>query len=317
MNILEIKELAKYVDIDEAPSDWVDYDKQARETFNKEWLDVDFQEIFDFYGLDIEFRERFLREIEVLKKDINLNYLVYLWYFIMFKLGDNRIPRWKMDMNYFKSHGSFMMMTVALLIGYGVHQETIRRLDFDDEQIEAHKDNIRLTCISDKNRLGIDGIRFSQMIWGARFIRGSIIQVGALQYELKTKFLDGEDVIFIHIPRNASLDDESIKESFQEARKLVPKYLTDANLKYVTESWLLSPELKDILSEDSNIIKFQKNFDIIKRIENIKDFLNFVFNEPLFNGNYDNLAEDTSLQRGLKKKILNNEKLYIGIGILK
>ena len=51
--------------------------------------------------------------------------------------------------------------------------------------------------------------------------------------------------------------------------------------------------------------------------ENVKDFLNFVFNDPLFNGDYDELCANTTLQKEIKKKLLAGEILHIGIGILK
>ena len=80
---------------------------------------------------------------------------------------------------------------------------------------------------------------------------------------------------------------------------------------------MLSPELKEVLSLSSNIIKFQNKFDIVEYEENIRDFLNFVFDDVLDNIKYYELPEDTSLQKVLKKKILNKEKLHLGLGILK
>lgn len=124
-------------------------------------------------------------------------------------------------------------------------------------------------------------------------------------------------MIFIHIPRNTALDTISVNYSLNNAAKLIKKYLKVENLKCMTESWLLSPELKSILNENSNIINFQKKFSIVEIKENVKDFLNFVFNDPLFNGDYDELCANTTLQKEIKKKLLAGEILHIGIGILK
>lgn len=317
MDVLDLDALAKYIDVEEIPEDWINCYSDAKNNFEVNWLNIDFQEIFDFYNLDDNFRKRFLEEITILKEDINLNFLVYLWYFIIFFKNDYKISRWTFSENYFKSHGSCMMMSVALLMGYNIHIKVMEELNFDKEQIFWHKENIRLTCLSDNKRLGLDGIRFSQMIWGSRFMKGHIIQVGALQYELKKNYLDGEDVIFIHIPRNTKLDMESVDKSLSRALLEVKKYLTHDDLKYVTESWLLSRELRDILDSNSNIIKFQDKFLVVKEVLNVKDFLNFVFDETNSIKDYKMLKEDTRLQKGLKGKLLRGEKLHIGIGILK
>lgn len=316
MKILEIEDLANYVDVYDIPNDWIQYYDLALNTFDEKWLEVDFSKILDFYNLDSDFKRVFLEEINVLKNDINLNFLVYLWYFIIFKSNDDyKISKWNTEFSYFKSHGSFMMLSVSLVMGYSVHKNVMEK--YDAYQIDIHKENIRLALTSDRDILGINGIRFSQMIWGSRFMKGHIIQVGSLQYELKKRYLEQEDVIFIHIPRNTKLDYESIQDSFRKAPQYVNKYLSTNNLKYVTSSWLLSPELKNILSSDSNIMKFQDCFNLIGVEENTKDFLNFVFNAPLFEGDYEALTSDTTLQKGIKNKLLNKEKLHIGIGILK
>lgn len=309
--------MGEYINIDDVPVDWITYYDVALNSFDKKWIDIDFKDMFDFYELDIEFRKRFLKEIEILKKDINLNFLVYLWYFIMFSISDKyKIQRWKNKDNNFKSNGSYMMPVVAMLMGYNNHKKMMIENKYDDEQIRMHKENIRRTCSYDRERLGLDGIRFSQMVWGSRFMKGHIIQVGTLQYELKTNFFNNEDVIFIHIPRNADFSEEALEYTFKNAISNVNKYLTTNNYKYVTESWLLSPELEDLLSQNSRIRNFRKYFTLYSTKESISDFLNFVFNKPFIN-DYKELPEETSLQIKLKEKILNGEKLHIGIGILK
>ncbi len=318
MELLDIKDLGLYVNINNIPEDWIVYDGEARKSFKKEWLDVDFEEILDFYELDDNFKESFYKELEIVKHDINLNYLVYLWYFIIFLTKDTfNILRWETKFDYFRDNGSFMLPVLALLMGYNLHKQMMETNNYDLEQINYHKENVRLSLISDGYRMGIKGIRFSQMIWGSRFMKGHIIQVGSLQYELKVNFWNGEDVIFIHIPRNTALDTISVNYSLNNAAKLIKKYLKVENLKCMTESWLLSPELKSILNENSNIINFQKKFSIVEIKENVKDFLNFVFNDPLFNGDYDELCANTTLQKEIKKKLLVGEILHIGIGILK
>ena len=111
-------------------------------------------------------------------------------------------------------------------------------------------------------------------------------------------------------------DKISIKDSKDKIKSFYPE-INITRLKYYTKTWLLSKELDKILDENSNIIKFKNKFDVIQQTENIDDFLSFVFKEKDYNIKYENLKEDTILQKELKKYLMSNEKLHIGLGVLK
>ena len=49
--------------------------------------------------------------------------------------------------------------------------------NYDKEQINEQKQNIRECCLLDKQRSNIDGISFSQIVWGSYFINGRIITI--------------------------------------------------------------------------------------------------------------------------------------------
>ncbi len=66
-----------------------------------------------------------------------------------------------------------------------------------------------------------------------------------------------------------------------------------------------------------NIIKFQDKFSIIEYEENINDFLSFVFDVIIGEVEYKDLPEKTILQKELKRKLLNNETLHLGLGFVK
>ena len=76
---------------------------------------------------------------------------------------------------------------------------------------------------------------------------------------------------YIHIPKGENLDEKEVNDSLVKIDKYLKKYFKDEEIIYYTESWLLSPELKEVLSLSSNIIKFQSKFDIVEYEENIKD----------------------------------------------
>ena len=57
-------------------------------------------------------------------------------------------------------------------------------------------------------------------------------------------------------------------------------------------------------------------FEIVDEKDGLDDVLNFVFNVKEVN-DYAELSENTSLQIKIKQMLLRNEKITIGVGILK
>ena len=112
------------------------------------------------------------------------------------------------------------------------------------------------------------------------------------------------------------MDIEEVKESIKDSKELLKKYYNIENPQYVCESWLLSKEIADMLDEKSNIIKFQKLFDIKPSKNGIDDILNFVFKLKKCE-NYDELSENTSLQKCIKEFLKNGGIIYEGYGELK
>lgn len=326
-----IEELANYISLENIPSSWLNCYEDIKIEYNSNWLDeYDFKLILSYYNFDDKFKKRFDDEIKILKQDNKLNMVCFIMYYILF-LADTKdyynIWSWKSTMKVFKNNGSYMIPVVALLCGYQFHIENMKQRNFDDEQIEIQKYNIRLTCTNDSIQYKINGIRFSQMIWGSFFMKGNLIQIGRLQYEVDVENFDKLDryfkekhqYIYVHIPRGENLNEKDVNESFNLADKYIKKYypeLENQLLAYYTQSWLLSPEVKEILPIDSNIIKFQGKFTIVEYEENISDFLNFVFDVVLDNVKYNDLSDKTILQKELKKRLLNGDKLHLGLGFL-
>lgn len=327
-----LEELVSYISLESVPSSWINCYEDIKRQYNSNWLDrYDFELILSYYDFDNKFKKRFEDEIKILKQDNKLNIICFIMYYILFMADEKNyynIWSWKSTVNVFKNNGSYMIPVVALLCGYCFHIENMKRRNFDEKQIELQKYNIRLTCTNDNIKYKIDGIRFSQMIWGSFFMKGNLIQVGRLQYEVGVKnfskldkyFEEKHQYIFIHIPRGENLSEEDVQNSFNLVGKSIKKYypeLENHKLAYYTQSWLLSPELKEILSPYSNIMKFQDKFNIIEYEENTKDFLDFAFEDVLGEMAYSDLSEKTFLQKELKKRLLNGDKLHLGIGFIK
>lgn len=314
--MLKIDELAKYINVDDIPEDWVVYYDVALLNFREDWLNYEeFRNILNFYNFEVDLKEVFEDVWHLVYNDENLSFLVYLWYYILYEVKMDKRNKWNTKLSYFKNHGSLYMPMVAFLMGYKYHQEIME--NYDLEQVNIQKKIIREICLADYKNYDIWGMRFSSMEWGSRFIRGQIVQIGILQYEYKKNFGDTEDVIFIHIPRIKLFNKENIDYSLINRDKVFSYFERKRDIKFVCESWLLSPDVKNILDINSSILYFQSFFNIVKVKENNSDFLKFVFNDPLEIKDYNCLDENTRLQKVLKSKLLNNEKLRIGLGILK
>lgn len=140
---------------------------------------------------------------------------------------------------------------------------------------------------------------FDRGWWTYRQLALNIFRIGELEYQFSP--YNGETVIELHIPSDAHITPEDIETSFAESREFLKKYYPDYKYnKYICESWLLSPRLKDVLDENSNIIKFQNRFTITETFYDIKDYLIWVFKKPM-DTPLDKLPQKTSLQKKLVK----------------
>ena len=155
---------------------------------------------------------------------------------------------------------------------------------------------------------------FDRGSWTPRQVSGKLFRIGQLEYELT--ILGGEDVVSLHIPTDVDLRPEilqpSIQEGLAELYRLFPEY---AGKKVYCHSWLLSPLLKDLLPETSNILHFQQLFDMEPEGTPGKDVLLWVFKNPRLPK--EEYPENTSLQRKLKQFFLSGGQFLEGTGYLR
>lgn len=154
---------------------------------------------------------------------------------------------------------------------------------------------------------------FDRSWWTYRQVRMSEFRIGILEYEFDLE----NNVVSIHIPSDAKLNKDNIEKSIKNANEFINKYYKEySNFKMVCDSWLLSPKLKLYLNDNSNILLFQSYFNIISFEEDDYGYIEWLFKENI-NFNIINFKEDTSLQRKVKKALLNGEKIGCAYGILK
>ena len=125
----------------------------------------------------------------------------------------------------------------------------------------------------------------------------------------------GDGCLSVHIPANGALNEQVCAESYARARELFAKHYPEVEVKaFHCHSWMMAPELDSLLKPGSNLLAFQRPFLKFPVETAGEDVLNFVF--KLKFKSYEDLAEDTSLQRALKAKYLAGEYLYEYGGIL-
>ncbi len=149
--------------------------------------------------------------------------------------------------------------------------------------------------------------------WFPRQISLNEFRIGDLEYE----FINGEDPeIAVHIPSDANLHIESVLQSlhdFFEFRKL---HFSDwENIKLTCDSWMLMPELKELLGETSNIVAFQNLFEIDTLNYDATWYMGWIF--PGHEAINESLPERTTLQRKMKKHLLDGKRFGIAKGHLK
>ncbi|MBE5868708.1 MAG: hypothetical protein E7293_07095 [Lachnospiraceae bacterium] len=127
----------------------------------------------------------------------------------------------------------------------------------------------------------------------------------------------GTPIMEVHIPRADSLTREDCKKSFAQARTFFATYFPEFQYRYFTcHSWLLDSKLKELLPQDSNIIKFQEMFRLVSETES-QETLHYVFGAGTTRENLSEKECSTSLASKVKERVLNGETFHESYGILK
>lgn len=149
--------------------------------------------------------------------------------------------------------------------------------------------------------------------WAVRQISMVEYRIGELEYEMKIE--NNRHLIDIHIPADADMAIDKLRNSYMEALDFFGKYYSDfKGVDMVCSSWLLAPSLKYVLLENSKIMQFQKSF-VIEHVEaDSLGFMDWIYGRkdiPI-----EELPEETSLQRSLKPHLQNNGKIEWASGKL-
>jgi hypothetical protein len=154
-------------------------------------------------------------------------------------------------------------------------------------------------------RYGFDGA-----FWIFNHFRGDLFQLGRLQYELgragfdSAAFATGDPVLEIHIPAIGPLTPEACDDSLTQARAFFAKHFGQGGYRYgICTSWLLDEQLSSVISETSNIVRFQRRYthDPDWFIPGDDDTIRFTFGR--LPKDLSDLPQNTSLERGIVRHI--------------
>lgn len=199
--------------------------------------------------------------------------------------------------------------------------ENYKRKGIPDEIFFSTFSDIKIWCDNAYEQYGTVGL--VNIHWIAKHLSMRIFRLGRLQFEfsrfailpraglknvLSCPYRLGEKCIAVHIPQGEKLDSDACARSFASANAFFAKYYPSYKYRcYNVITWLLNPELEQVLGNDSNIVKFAKTFTLLGRIPDSDMNERRVFGYKKDRANY---SPKNALQRYTLEKIDKGKALF-------
>jgi len=176
-----------------------------------------------------------------------------------------------------------------------------------------------------RRRRGTGGLLIPR--WLTYHFRGELYQLGRLQFQRArlgqrtgraiaasgAPFGPGDFSVELHIPDfHGPLTPSACDRSLAEARLFLTRHFPEeAYAVAACHSWLLDPQLRDYLPEDSNIIRFQRRFQPGYDVTEPSDTspVSFVFGNPDLA--VDTLPRRTALERAIGDHLRAGRHWYV------
>ncbi|MBQ9985296.1 MAG: DUF5596 domain-containing protein [Oscillospiraceae bacterium] len=236
-----------------------------------------------------------------------------------------------------KAFEAFMLPLVEKL-GYPIEVLTtyfyvrISERTFDEYKRRGISENVfydTMNEIAISSRLGFDrhdvyGIpQAPERPWDRLFLDCKLFRFERLQFEVFKAPVDteidghkiskGEICINTHIQGYSPLREEDCEKSYALAREFFKKYFGIDTCVFFCVSWLLHPWLRESLSENSGIVKFQSKFKILEVTEMPQEVVQYVFFKKFDDPNL--YPEDTTLRRLVKQRLIDSAPMGIALGV--
>lgn len=117
---------------------------------------------------------------------------------------------------------------------------------------------------------------------------------------------EADNVVFVHIPPRESFDVAAMEDSYSRAREILAKHYPDRPYSaFFCRSWLMSRDLRKVLKPTSNILAFQNKYIHYPCLCHGTQVFHNVFPKIGVPEDYNDLPEETSLQKNVKNLYLN------------
>ena len=171
-----------------------------------------------------------------------------------------------------------------------------------------------------KTQFGAAGL--GEFHWLINHYTGDLFRLGRLQFRIEKSLNgipSGEVSIETHVPQGEPLDTDACLKSFEAAKVFFSNFFPEFKPEYfMCDSWLLNPNLADILSENSNIVRFMRLWTVIPfPSDSGAQAIERVFGFGVTADGLKNAPEDTGLQKKLKAYLLSGGDLSITGGYRK
>ncbi|MHB0997966.1 MAG: acyltransferase domain-containing protein [Armatimonadota bacterium] len=126
----------------------------------------------------------------------------------------------------------------------------------------------------------------------------------------------GSSILEIHIPAGDKLSHDECGKSFYKAMSFFPTYFPKKHFTgFTCESWLLDPQIQSVLTDNSNIVKFQKEFHLLPALSDDTQTFERVFNSKP-DDDISNAPKDTTLRRALLNYMETGNRMRMGAGFI-
>lgn len=120
----------------------------------------------------------------------------------------------------------------------------------------------------------------------------------------------GDNIAAIHITNGEPFGFDSVKESMKMAEIILREHYSDMNIKcFFGHSWVFEKRLRDIMGRDTNLTLLADYFVCYPAKAGMHGVFEYVFSVPQ-DTPYESLPENTSMQRGIKKYLLDGNIFY-------
>jgi len=211
-----------------------------------------------------------------------------------------------------------LLPLIALFSGLGSLKQTYADRGIPEQVLHDTLSDVGRNmdwCKERNDRVAMEGYIFE---WLSKHFTAKLYHLGRLHFEAfrfreNNAFLKkGDWVLNVHIPSGGKLLHDEILDSYGRGAELFRKLMPDIAWNgFICESWMLSPQLEELLGSSSNIVRFAADYQLYD-VADDEGFYTYAFVKKL--DDLRALPEITTLQRAMKAYLLAGGRILSGRG---